>query len=151
MSTITSTPLWAPLYGASFGEAFSRFWKKYATFSGRASRSEYWYWALANGLVLLVLFGATLALGLPTSTVDPATGTSTPGVIAVIGLVLIGAWTLATVIPGLALTVRRLHDINFSGWMWFLNLIPSIGSLIIFIFTVLPSDPRGARFDQPTA
>lgn len=151
MSTTATTPLWAPLYGASFAEAFSRFWKKYATFSGRASRSEYWFWALANFIVTGVLVALTLAVGLPTSTVDPTTGAAQPGAIAVAGIVLIGLWWLATVIPGLALTVRRLHDINFSGWMWFLNLIPSVGSLIILIFTVLPSDPRGARFDQPTA
>ena len=55
-------PLWAPLYGASFGEAVARFFMKYATFSGRASRSEYWWWALVSGIVsgvtnLLMLMG----------------------------------------------------------------------------------------------
>ncbi|AMB57976.1 DUF805 domain-containing protein [Microterricola viridarii] len=151
MSTTATTPLWAPLYGASFSEAFSRFWKKYGTFSGRASRSEYWFWALANFIVTGLLIILTAVFGLTGSTLDSNTGSYQLSGVAVAGIIVVGLWSLATLIPGLALTVRRLHDINFSGWMWFLNLIPSVGSLIIFIFTVLPSDPRGARFDRPTA
>lgn len=49
--TTMQTALSAPLYGASFPQAVSRFFRKYATFSGRASRSEYWWWVLANTLV----------------------------------------------------------------------------------------------------
>lgn len=151
MSTTATTPLWAPLYGASFAQAFLRFWKKYATFSGRASRSEYWFWALADFIVTAVLIGLTAAFGLTTSTFDATTGDYQLSSIAIVGIVVVGLWWLVTIVPGLAITVRRLHDINFSGWMWFLTFIPSVGSLIIFIFTLLPSDPRGARFDQPTA
>jgi hypothetical protein len=54
MSNTESTPLSAPVYGASLGVAFSRFWRKYATFSGRASRSEYWWWVLIAVIVAVV-------------------------------------------------------------------------------------------------
>ena len=57
------TPLWAPLYGASLPQAFQRFFKKYADFSGRASRSEYWWWYLVSFLVTVALELLSLALG----------------------------------------------------------------------------------------
>ena len=53
--------------------------------------------------------------------------------------------------PSLALTVRRLHDVNMSGWMVLLGLIPFVGGLIVLIFTLLPSKPEGQRFDVPTS
>ena len=63
-------------------------------------------------------------------------------------LVIFGLLYLAVIIPSIALTVRRLHDANFSGWLYLLHLIPSLGSLIVFILTLLPSKPEGARFDK---
>ena len=140
-------PLSVPLYGASLPRALTRYFRSYATFTGRASRSEYWWIALVN-VMALVAFGA-LALS-----VGAATGTTTstgvimgPGVAA--GLVPLGIWFLATVIPGLAITVRRLHDANFSGATLLLGLIPYLGELILLIFTLLPPHPAGARFDAP--
>jgi hypothetical protein len=53
--TAEQVPLDKPLYGATFGQAISRFFKKYATFSGRASRSEYWWWVLASAIISAVL------------------------------------------------------------------------------------------------
>ena len=144
MSSI-AVPLSVPLYGASLPQAVSRFFRKYATFSGRASRAEYWWVALVHILV----YGAFGALAL---SVGAATGTTTstgvvmgPGVAA--GLVPLGIWFLATLVPGLALTVRRLHDANFSGWTILLGLIPWVGELIVLIFTLLPPSPAGVRFD----
>ena len=60
-------------------------------------------------------------------------------------------WFLATVVPTLALLLRRLHDANLSGWFCLLGLIPTAGWLFILIFTLLPSNRAGARFDQPAA
>lgn len=59
-------PLWAPYYGISFGGAVTRFFKKYATFSGRASRSEFWWWYLVNVVVAIVL-GILAGVGAATS------------------------------------------------------------------------------------
>lgn len=91
-----AVPLSQPHYGCSFGEAFVRFWKKYATFSGRASRSEFWWWFLASTVIGLVL-------------AQFASGDSSLGFLSTI-------WWIATLIPTLALSVRRLHDTNKPGW-----------------------------------
>ena len=53
--------------------------------------------------------------------------------------------------PSIALTVRRLHDVGYSGWLVLLGLIPSVGGLILLIFAVLPSSPAGAKYDPPSA
>ncbi|WP_394553857.1 DUF805 domain-containing protein [Agromyces sp. MMS24-JH15] len=148
MSNATSTepPLSAPLYGATFGQAVQRFFKKYATFSGRASRSEYWWWVLASVIVSTV-FSLLISIGISGS-VDPVAGTFTPGPLAYIGYIGSGLWALAILIPTLAVTWRRLHDTNRSGGFFFLALIPFVGPIIVLIFTLLPTDPAGARFDR---
>jgi uncharacterized membrane protein YhaH (DUF805 family) len=143
--TANEAPLQAPLYGASLGQAVSRFFRKYATFTGRASRSEYWWWMLVNILVSTVLYVISLTLGTAGATVTE-TG-SVPGPGFVIGIVLSIVWALAVLIPGLALTWRRLHDTNRSGAFYFLALIPFVGGIILLVFTLLPSDPAGASFD----
>ncbi len=133
-----------PLYGAGIGDAVKRFFKKYATFSGRASRSEYWWWMLVNAVVITILsiWTITMAVG----SIDPVTGELT-GSGFMLPYALVGLWGLATLVPSLALTVRRLHDGGFNGWMILLGLIPGVGGLIILIFALMPSKPEGARFD----
>jgi uncharacterized membrane protein YhaH (DUF805 family) len=145
-----AVPLWAPYYGAPIGEAAKRFFKKYATFTGRASRSEYWWWTLISGVVSTVLNIIMTAAGAAGATVD-ANGNTVPGPGAVIGIILLVAWGLAVLVPSLALTVRRLHDVNFSAWMIFIGLVPFIGGLALLVFMVLPSKPEGQRFDVPVA
>jgi uncharacterized membrane protein YhaH (DUF805 family) len=143
----TSSALSQPLYGASFGQAVSRFFKKYGTFSGRASRSEYWwvvlFLAILGGVVSGIISAIVVTTGVPRG--DGSIEYSYLGVAVTLVGVLIG---LFLIIPGIAITVRRLHDGNFSGWLYLLNLIPSVGSLIVLIFTLLPSNPEGARFDK---
>lgn len=90
-------PLNKPYYGCPPREAFLRFWKKYATFKGRASRSEYWWWVLFAFIIGVVLDIIT------------DNGQNSLGFLTTI-------WSLATLVPGLALCVRRLHDINKPGW-----------------------------------
>ena len=63
--------------------------------------------------------------------------------------ILAAVWFLAVIVPSLALTVRRLHDSNFSGWMYLIVLIPFIGGIILLVFTLLESKPEGQRFDVP--
>lgn len=143
-----AVPLWAPYYGAPIGEAAKRFFTKYAVFTGRASRSEYWWWALISGVVSIVLNIIMTAAGAPGATVD-ASGATVPGPGAVLGIILLVVWGLAVLVPSLALVVRRLHDVNFSGWMILIGLVPFIGGLALLVFMFLPSKPEGQRFDVP--
>jgi uncharacterized membrane protein YhaH (DUF805 family) len=141
-----AVPLSAPYYGASLSVAVGRYWRKYGTFSGRASRSEFWWWEL----IALVVGAVLLSVYIPSLLAATTGGYGlriNAGIIVVI--VLGGIWALATIVPSLALTWRRLHDANFSGLFWLLALIPSVGGLIVFILSLLPSAPEGARFDAP--
>ena len=94
--------------------------KKYAVFSGRARRKEYWMFTLINVLISFVVgFIAGLIAG----------------VLEVPEFVLIAhLYSLAVLIPGIAVTVRRLHDTGRSGWMWFIALIPLIGPIVLLVF-----------------
>ncbi|ROP64270.1 DUF805 domain-containing protein [Curtobacterium sp. PhB115] len=147
-------PLWAPWYGISFGKAFTRFFKKYATFSGRASRSEYWWWYLWSAIIGVALSIVSSILVAATGTTTTTTTSTSVGfssmttdpVASVPGLIVF----LVLVIPTLALIVRRLHDANVSGFFALLLLIPFLGALAVFIMMFLPSNPQGERFDRPT-
>ncbi len=97
---------------------------KYAVFSGRARRKEYWMFQLVNVIVICLL-----------ALLDASTGFRSMG----LGLILLG-YCLATIIPGLAVLVRRLHDINRSGWWWLISLVP-FGGVVLLIFACIDSDP----------
>lgn len=135
-------PLWAPYYGAPLKAAVKRFWKKYATFSGRASRSEYWWWTLVAAVV-----GFAINLLGGGATIDPSTGMPAGG--SPFGMILAFLWFAATVIPSIALIIRRLHDVNMSGWLLLIILVPFLGALALLVFMILPSNPAGQRYDQP--
>ena len=148
-------PLWAPWYGISFGAAIKRFFKKYVRFDGRASRSEFWWWALANGIVTAVLyviyiigFASSDRQTTTTSTSVQSTVTS-PSPLFIIGGILLFLWALAVLVGNLALVWRRLHDANLAGPFFFLGFIPIVGGIILLVLYLLPSKPEGARFDQP--
>jgi len=106
--------------------------KKYAQFTGRSRRKEYWMFALFNCIVCLPLY----ILGLVFR--DDALG------VIFFGLYFI--YVLAILIPALAVSVRRLHDTGKSGWMILLCLIPIVGGIIVFVFTVLDSDPGPNKY-----
>lgn len=106
--------------------------KKYAVFSGRSRRKEYWYFVLFNIIVAIVLSLIDMLLGTFSSASN-------------IGL-LSGIYSLAVLIPTIALTVRRLHDIDRSGWWILINLVPFIGSIVILIFALLEGTPGDNRF-----
>jgi uncharacterized membrane protein YhaH (DUF805 family) len=136
-------PLDLPYYGISFGGAIARGFKKYATFAGRASRSEYWWWTLFTFLTYLVLGLLAFAVGTATS----RDGGRTPGLLAIPLIIVFTVFFLGIIVPTLALTVRRLHDAGYSGLFALLLLIPYLGSLIMMIFALLPSSPTGAIYD----
>ena len=102
----------------------------YANFNGRARRKEYWVFTLFFMLFLLVpsfVFGLLIGM-FPSETV------------LISGGIILAALYFIHLVPALAVTVRRLHDTGKSGWLYLLALIPYIGSLIIFIFTVIKGD-----------
>ncbi len=106
--------------------------KKYAQFDGRARRKEYWFFALINILISMVLgFMGGIVLGLSGHSQDPT--------YAFLGLGLICLYSLAVLVPGLAVTVRRLHDTNRSGWWIFISLVPLVGGIILLIFMLQDS------------
>lgn len=136
-------PLDLPHYGIGFIDAVKRGFKKYATFTGRASRSEYWWWTLFTFVIYLVLGLVTFAVGMATS----RDGGRTPGLLAMPLLILFTVFFLGILLPTLAVTVRRLHDGGYSGLVALLFLLPYLGGLIIMIFALLPSSPAGAKYD----
>ena len=109
--------------------------ENYANFSGRARRREYWMFSLFFFIVCMALLFLTVLLFLAMG--DTVNYTSNEWV----NEVLVGLWILffaAHILPGFALTIRRLHDIGKSGWWYLVAFIPYIGGLIIFIFSVMP-------------
>ena len=106
--------------------------KKYAVFNGRARRKEYWFFFLFSIIITIVLSIIDVAAG----SLDAKTG---------LGL-FTGIYTLAILIPSLAVSVRRLHDTDRSGWWLLISLIPIIGGLVILVFVVLDSDPAENRY-----
>lgn len=134
-------PLFLPYYGISFTGAIRRFFKKYATFSGRASRSEFWWWYLASIIVGIILNILSSATG------GGMGGRMTAGSSVV--QIISGLWSLATIVPGLAIIWRRLHDTNRSGAWFFLIFIPLVGIIILIVWWASASKPEGQRFDTP--
>ena len=101
--------------------------KKYAVFSGRSRRKEYWYFYLFYILFIFVLTFIDVMIG----TYDE---------VAEIGL-FAGIFILFMLIPLLAASVRRLHDTDRSGWWLLINLIPLIGVIVFTVFTLQDSKP----------
>jgi uncharacterized membrane protein YhaH (DUF805 family) len=128
------------LYGASAPQAWRRFVTKYFVFSGRASRSEFWWWMLAFVVVSTGLSVINKAVVGPAPT-DPD---------AVLHYtlqtsVLTTIWSLINLVGAASLTVRRLHDIGRSGGWWFIQLVPVIGSIVMIILVLLPTRPNVVR------
>lgn len=112
--------------------------KKYAVFDGRARRKEYWYFVLFNFLIALGLLIAGAIIGATLTGTDSAA-------FPVITLVPVSLYGLAMIIPSIAVTVRRLHDIGFSGWWYLITLIPG-GSVVLFIFSLLDTKPGSNQY-----
>ncbi len=108
-----------------FGQAISSGFSNYVGFSGRASRSEYWYW------ILFYFIGAIVA-----EIID-----------AVLGITAIyPLFSLAVLLPGIAVAVRRLHDLDRSGWWILLGLIPLVGAIILIIWYCMKGTTGPNRF-----
>jgi uncharacterized membrane protein YhaH (DUF805 family) len=99
--------------------------KKYAMFSGRSARSEYWYFILFYFLILIGLAFVDVLMGM----VSESTGLG----------VLTALFALAMFIPSLSVSIRRLHDTNHSGWWFLLAFIPIVGGIWLFVYMVQDS------------
>jgi uncharacterized membrane protein YhaH (DUF805 family) len=99
--------------------------KKYAVFEGRAGRNEYWFFILFNILISMVL----AFIDRLTANVDPETGLG----------ILSGLYTMGVMIPGMAVSVRRLHDTGRSGWWLLITFVPVLGAIVFLYFMVLDS------------
>ncbi|MBA3926801.1 DUF805 domain-containing protein [Listeria rustica] len=111
-----------------FSEAFKAFWGNYANFSGRASRSEYWFAWLAVWLMFFVL-----------------------GILSFVSDFIYyvdGILGLVVLIPMISLGVRRLHDTNKSGWFILMALIPLVGWIIMLVFYCTAGDKGSNRFGE---
>ena len=99
--------------------------KKYAVFSGRARRKEYWMFVLFNIIIasLLLVLDSSLETG-----------------------ILNGLYSLAILIPSIAVGVRRLHDSGRTGWWYFIIFVPFIGAIVFLIFMVLDSKPGDNQY-----
>ncbi len=96
--------------------------KKYAVFSGRARRKEYWMFFLFNIIIAIVI-------GIMSAVLE------TMALFALFSL-----YSLAIIIPGIAVFVRRLHDIGKSGWWFLIGFVPAIGGIILLVFMCLGGD-----------
>lgn len=124
----------------SFVESVKSFWNNYANFKGRASRSEYWFSFLFILLANIVVGFVSPILGLNVSLDEETT-------ISVLSL----GWLAAYITPWLAVTVRRLHDSNKSGWFFFVIFFPLVGVIVHIVFMLLKSTPGANKYGEPPA
>lgn len=116
-------------------------YRRYADFSGRSCRREYWMFTL---LSVIVAFGAIMLMAMGGGLSE--TGDAAPGALFWLGGALIVLWGLGSIIPSVAVQVRRFHDQDRSGWMILLGFIPYVGGLIVFIFMCLAGTRGPNRF-----
>ena len=109
--------------------------KNYAVFSGRAQRSEFWFFVLFYVIGIFITVFLDVALG-------TMFGESGYGLFSTF-------FILVHLIPSIAVSVRRLHDIGKSGWWYLLNLIPLIGPLVLIVFAVFDSEPDNEYGSNP--
>ncbi|MDF8332366.1 DUF805 domain-containing protein [Novosphingobium cyanobacteriorum] len=105
-------------------------YRRYADFSGRSRRKEYWMFALLSMIVAFVSVMLMFAGGMGSD------GTA-PGGTFWLGTLLIVVWGLGSIVPSIAVQVRRFHDQGRSGWMVLLGFIPYVGGIIVLVFMCL--------------
>ena len=112
----------------TLSEAIKSCWNKYADFSGRACRAEYWFRGLFQGIILTI---PTILLVIATSTFDD--------VFISVSAVLLILSSLILFLPSLAVSIRRLHDIGLSGWWYLIGLVPYLGGVLLLLWATKDS------------
>ena len=118
-----------------FAEAVQSCFKQYVGFTGRARRSEYWWFALFGVIVSIVADLIDVMLG----TMSDETNVGVVGAIA----------GLALLLPGIAVAIRRLHDTSRTGWWILIGLIPIVGWIILIVFYCQDSHPDNKYGPSP--
>jgi len=113
-----------------FGTAVGAFWSNYANFTGRARRSEYWFVQLFLVVTNLVVAGIDFVL--MDGDVERFIANGGGGIVGLI-------WIIATIVPALAVLIRRLHDTSRSGWWALIGLVPLVGGIVLLVFTIQDS------------
>lgn len=117
--------------------------KQYVDFSGRARRREFWMFTLVNAVIVIVLELIDTALGL-----GSFGGSSTGGAYSAsvhFGL-LSSLYSLAVLLPTIAVAVRRLHDTDRTGWWFLIGFVPIVGGIVLLVFYVLDGTRGPNRF-----
>jgi uncharacterized membrane protein YhaH (DUF805 family) len=149
-SSLQPPPLNAPFSSANYQQAsyraveglplFAYFTRaltqKYVDFQGRARRKEYWGYQLFQFLAIMALMVIGLMLDF---TVGGVTMDVKDDSVPTITVVLLILYVLGTFLPSLAITIRRMHDIGVSGWVYLVSFVPYIGGLVIFIMSLIAS------------
>lgn len=122
-------------------QAYVKMWKNAFNFSGRTSRSDYWWAVLCN---LIVAFGVGLVAGI-IGVIPALISEDLAGIGSAIQNIITYGWSLVVLIPGMSMAIRRLHDIGKSGWMYLVCCLTSaccgIGSIILIVFMCMDSQP----------
>ncbi len=123
----------------NFMDAVKTCFNKYIDFSGRAPRSEFWWFMLFLTIASAILGQIDTALFGPTLVMTDNGFEYNTGILG-------GLFSLATLLPSIAVTARRLHDIDKSGWWQLIALIPLIGWIIMLIWMIKKGTPGDNRF-----
>jgi uncharacterized membrane protein YhaH (DUF805 family) len=129
----------------TFGESVRVCFARYAVFSGRARRSEFWWFMLFNALVTLAASIIDSAIGPTKQVTFGVSWAFHPGEQPLQTLV-----NLALLLPNLAVGARRLHDINRTGWWQLLLLVPCVGFIVLLVFWCTAGDRQPNRYGPPT-
>ena len=120
----------------TFVKSVSTCFRNYCCFTGRASRSEYWWWVLFTaiiGILFSIPYGINMAKAIAEGT-EPGL----PVISYIVNLVLL--------LPTLGVMFRRLHDTGRSGWWWLIGLIPVVGTIVLLVFLLQPSQPYDNQY-----
>lgn len=120
---------WAVEESYTIIDWFKKCLRNYANFNGRARRKEYWYYTLVVGIFIFIAAIVDAMLGFDD--------------------ILMGLVSLIFIIPSIAVAVRRLHDVNKSGWWYLISIIPIIGSIVLLIWMVTDTYPNTNQWGKP--
>ncbi|MGX7419163.1 DUF805 domain-containing protein [Carnobacterium gallinarum] len=115
-------------------EAYKKFWCNYSNFMGESSRADYWYVRLLNFLIVILICMMGFLIGATTGFEE---STDTAFIFMLTGISSI--YILATIMPNLAISIRRLRDAGFHWSLIFIQVIPYIGSLVLLILYIMPT------------
>ena len=113
--------------------------KQYADFGGRARRTEFWMFVLVNVVISVVLGIVDTATGTANAYAVGGMASYSPGILG-------GLYALAVLIPSIAVTVRRLHDTDRSGWWLLIAFVPLLGAIALIVFYCMDGTPGPNKF-----